>query len=207
MWSNATLGTACVVENTAYVAYEANGEFLDIVSRGNCAPGLYCDSQVLLCKSEKANGESCAADKECSSWNCQASGTCGVSAAVPHHFGAYVYVLVGLGIFGGMFGTLFALYWTHKKQRDQEREKRLQYWREQNAFHQNLQQMRETARASILSLPRNGESGRNTVYDDATVPILHHPAPKSSGLRHDLADDASFEYDDGLVMKKGDGRF
>jgi hypothetical protein len=126
----------------------------------------------------------------------------------------------------GMFGTLFALYFTHRKQRDEEREKRLQYWREQvwqplvtygerfltvlsgqNAFHQNLQQMRETARASILSLPRNGDSGRNTIYDDSNVPILHHPAPKSSGLRHDLADDASFEYDDGLMMKKGDNRF
>lgn len=207
MWANASLGTACVVENTAYVAYEASGEFLDIVSRGNCRPGLYCDSQSLVCKSEKAVGDSCAADKECSSWNCQSNGVCGVSASVPHHFATWVYVLVALGIFGGMFGTLFALYFTHRKQRDEEREKRLQYWREQNAFHQNLQQMRETARASILSLPRNGDSGRNTIYDDSNVPILHHPAPKSSGLRHDLADDGSFEYDDGLVMKKGDNRF
>jgi hypothetical protein len=32
-WANASLGTSCVVENTAYVAYEASGEFLDIVSR------------------------------------------------------------------------------------------------------------------------------------------------------------------------------
>jgi len=30
-----------------------------------------------------------------------------------------------------MFGTLFALYFTHRKQRDEEREKRVQYWREQ----------------------------------------------------------------------------
>ena len=30
-----------------------------------------------------------------------------------------------------MFGTLFALYYTHRKQRDEEREKRVQYWREQ----------------------------------------------------------------------------
>lgn len=30
-----------------------------------------------------------------------------------------------------MFGTLFGLFFFHRKQRDQEREKRLQYWREQ----------------------------------------------------------------------------
>jgi hypothetical protein len=31
----------------------------------------------------------------------------------------------------GMLGTLFGLFFAHRKQRDQEREKRLQYWREQ----------------------------------------------------------------------------
>jgi len=72
-----------------------------------------------------------------------------------------------------MSGTLSGLYVTHRKQREQERAKRAQYWREQvillwpkirvmlickiqNAFHQNLMQMRETARASILSLPNHG---------------------------------------------------
>jgi len=32
-WANATLGTSCLVENTAYTAYGAAGEFIDIVSR------------------------------------------------------------------------------------------------------------------------------------------------------------------------------
>lgn len=79
----------------------------------------------------------------------------------------------------------------------------------QNAFHQNLQQMRETARASILSLPGNGNSARSTLYDDANASTLQNAAPKSSGLRHYMADDASSEYDDGLLIpgKKADGRF
>lgn len=33
-----------------------------------------------------------------------------------------------------MFGTLIGLFFMHRKQRDQEREKRLQYWREQVNF-------------------------------------------------------------------------
>ena len=74
----------------------------------------------------------------------------------------------------------------------------------QHTFHQNLQQMRETARASILSLPGNGHSPGTTVEDD-NVPILHSTTPKSSGLRRGMADDASFDYDDG--WKKGGGRF
>lgn len=30
-----------------------------------------------------------------------------------------------------MFGTLIAMFFVHSKQRDAEREKRMQYWREQ----------------------------------------------------------------------------
>lgn len=33
--------------------------------------------------------------------------------------------------FAGMAGTLSGLFVTHRKQRDREREKRVQYWREQ----------------------------------------------------------------------------
>jgi len=166
MWANTTLGANCTVENTPYIAYGASGEFIDIVSRGNCQLGLYCDSGSKLCMSSKALGVTCSADKECDSWNCLSSGVCGESAATPRHFGVWVYVLVALGIIGGMSGTLTGLYVTHRKQREQERAKRAQYWREQNAFHQNLMQMRETARASILSLPNLGSRESNGELSD-----------------------------------------
>lgn len=65
MWANATLQNPCVVENTAYIAYEIGGEYINIVSRGNCAPGLYCDSVQKVCLNEKSLGESCDGDKEC----------------------------------------------------------------------------------------------------------------------------------------------
>jgi len=210
MWANVTLQNPCVVENTAYIAYEVGGEFINIVSRGNCVLGLYCDAAQKVCLKEKALGESCTADKECESWNCLVSGVCGKPAAEPHHLGIYVYILVAVGIFGGMAGTLIGLFFLHRKQRDTEREKRLQYWKEQSAFHQNLKNMRETARMSILSL--NDRSARSTVYSrsDDQAPILRETTPKASGLRNYMARDDGSDYDDGVVMqrsKRDENRF
>jgi hypothetical protein len=199
MWANATSGSDCVVENTPYIAYDSNGEFIDIVSRDNCVSGLYCDAAQKTCMNAKNLGATCGADKECQSWNCLASSVCGASAAAPRHFSVFVYVIVAAGIFGGMFGTLIGLFVLHKKKRDEEREKRVQYWREQNAFHRNLLQMRETAEASIRSL--NTGSANNTIYgqDHASTAmseaILGSATPvKGSGLRYS---DGSSDYFDG----------
>jgi hypothetical protein len=60
-------------------------------------------------------------------------------------------------------------------------------------------QMRDTARASLLSLPlgtHGSNSPRNTLYsrddmssEDSQLPILPGQAPKGSGLRKNVADD------------------
>lgn len=86
----------------------------------------------------------------------------------------------------------------------------------QNAFHQNIMQMRETARASVLSLPGNGaNSARSTIYSrdgysDDSQALMQHTPPKSSGLRNYLPDDSA-EYEDGEMMRhsedRKDGRF
>eukprot|EP00919_Chromeraceae_sp_WS-2016_P066796 GHVR01158002.1.p1 GENE.GHVR01158002.1~~GHVR01158002.1.p1 ORF type:complete len:214 (+),score=11.66 GHVR01158002.1:286-927(+) len=204
-WANVTAGNACTVENTAYIAYAGSNEFIDVVSRGNCVVGLYCDSQQLVCMQSRAIGESCDADKQCQTFNCQNNGVCGESADSPNHFGIWLYVVVGIGIFGGMFATLITLFILHRRQRDVEREKRLQYWREQNAFRQNIMQMRETARASILSLPGQGNSNRSTMYsransEESAAPILQHSVNKASGLRQHFSDEGSL-YDEGIVMQ------
>ncbi|KIJ67911.1 hypothetical protein HYDPIDRAFT_173663 [Hydnomerulius pinastri MD-312] len=207
MWANVTVGQPCQVENTAYIAYAGNSEFIDVVSRGNCLLGSYCDSQQLVCMQMKDIGQACDADKECSTFNCQSNGVCGESADTPNEFGIWVYILVGVGIFGGMFATLVTLFLIHRRQRDQEREKRLQYWREQNAFRQNILQMRETARASILSLPGQGNSNRSTMYsraasEESSTPMMQHSATKASGLRQYISDDGSV-YDEGITMQSG----
>jgi hypothetical protein len=100
------------------------------------------------------------------------NGVCGISASSPRQLGAWVYVLVAFGIIGGMGGVLFFLYYTHKKQRTSERGKREQYWREQNAFHQNLMKMRETA-ALMSSVQRDKE--RST---KAQTTVLEEPKAK-----------------------------
>jgi len=172
MWANATLNSPCVTENTPYIVYGGSGEGIDIVSRGNCKLGLYCDTAQKVCLSSKAVGDSCSADKECDSLNCMSNGVCGISASSPRQLGAWVYVLVAFGIFGGMGGVLFFLYHTHREQRTTERAKREQYWREQNAFHQNLMKMRETAaRMSVVSLAQQKS-------DEAHTTVLEEPRPR-----------------------------
>ena len=144
--------------------------------------------------------------------NCMSSQVCGQEIDAAAHFGIWVYVIVGVGIFGGMFGTLVGLFFVHRKQREREREKRIQYWREQvgslltrsltksdirtyqNAFRQNILQMRDTARASLLSLPLGAQtpgSNRSTLYsregmssEESQLPMLQHAGPKGSGLKH-----------------------
>ncbi|TFK54266.1 hypothetical protein OE88DRAFT_1642837 [Heliocybe sulcata] len=217
MWANVTVGQTCVVENTAYIAYAAGGqEYLDIVSRGNCLVGLYCDSQQLVCMQTKKLNEGCSADKECDTYNCLASGVCGRDASEPHHYGVWVYIVVGICIFGGMIGTLVGLFFMHRKQRDIEREKRVQYWHEQNAFRQNILQLQETTRNSMLSMPTPGnESPRSTIYsrdgnsEDSQLPMLH-AVNKSSNLRHGYSDDGFADDDDeGINMhpRQTDNRF
>ncbi|TDL26285.1 hypothetical protein BD410DRAFT_575606 [Rickenella mellea] len=144
-WANVTANQPCVVENTAYTGYGADGqEFIDIVSRGNCMTGLYCDSQNLVCKQTLALGQSCAADKECDSMNCLGTQVCGTPADAPKHFPIFVYIVVCFGIFGGIFGTLIGLFFVHRRQRDTEREKRMQYWREQVEWSSSLREKRCT---------------------------------------------------------------
>jgi hypothetical protein len=167
----------------------------------------------------KALNEACDGDKQCSSLNCLSKGVCGTAPDAPNHFGIGIYVLVGMGIFGGMFGTLIALFFLHRRQREAEREKRAQYWREQNAFHQNIRKMRDVARASILSVPvRGNNSPQNSSMsryskdysDESQIAIAQHGAPKGSGLRHHLPDGSYDALDDTLLMEghlRVDNRF
>jgi len=208
-FANVTVGSTCEIENTGYIAYGPSGEFVYVVSRDNCKVGLYCDTNTTVCIQQKALAASCNADKECSSYNCLPNQTCGLSPSNPRHFPMWVYIVIGVGIFGGMIGTLIFLFIVHGRQREDEREKRLQYWREQNAFRQNILQMHETARHSIFST--NGSISQRsalfgTTTEDPHAPMLQHaaPAPKSSGLRHFVAEDnETYEggSDEQLVMR------
>ena len=66
--------------------------------------------------------------------NCLSSQKCGTAENEAQQVGVWVYVVVGICIFGGMFGTLIGLFFLHSRQREKEREKRNQYWREQVSY-------------------------------------------------------------------------
>jgi hypothetical protein len=124
------VGETCIVENTAYVAYGPDGEFVDIVSRsallasstrtmylkrrhsGNCKVGLYCDAQQLKCVQTKKIGETCDADKECESFNCNSSSKCAKAADAANDVAVWVYVIVAICIIGGAFSTVHASWIT-----------------------------------------------------------------------------------------------
>lgn len=154
-YANVTENNDCVIENTVYVAFSGTTQFPFVVSRGNCVPGLYCDAVTTKCLQTKAFGVNCTADKECTSDNCLPNNTCGLSPDAPAHFPIWVYAVVGFGIFGGMAFTLIALFFVHRRARDEDREKRTQYWREQTAFRQNILQMRESARSGYHRDPND----------------------------------------------------
>ena len=46
-------------------------------------------------------GVTCDADKECLSYNCLASGTCGHTTDTPTQVATWVYIVVAICIFGG----------------------------------------------------------------------------------------------------------
>jgi len=191
-----TVGNQCLVDNTPYIAYYANGTgFNDVVSRSNCQKDLYCDATTnpTVCVQKKNFGQTCDADKECMSGNCLQAMTCGLAPDAPKHFATWVYIVVAVAIIGGMIGTLVALWFIHSRHRATNLEKRMQYWREQNAFRQNIMQMRETARSSIMSYPRDGTAsnrssriGLNT--EDSQIPMLPNRGNPSS-LRNQISDE------------------
>jgi len=208
MYANATLGDTCVVENVPYVGYEASGQqFVDVVSRGNCVTGLYCDSVTLKCLTLVDVGGACSANKECATDNCLETGFCGTRTDAPKGLAAGVYIGVAICIIGLIAGTLTGLYIVHRRHRAEEREKRAQYWREQEMFRQNIMQMREQARTSLLSLPWQSQPtsprqvshdlGRDYPASESSQTPMLHAASQPSGLRNEFSDG----YDESIADK------
>ncbi|EJD53791.1 hypothetical protein AURDEDRAFT_110538 [Auricularia subglabra TFB-10046 SS5] len=152
MYADVAEGGTCEFENTPFIAYSDDDEFPFVVSRGNCRKGLYCDAPTKKCIRKKILGAACTADKECISNNCDLDRKCGIRPDEPAHFPMWIYIVVAVGIVGGITFTMIALYLVHRRGRDDEHEKRTQYWREQTAMRQNILQMKETARASYQRL-------------------------------------------------------
>ena len=154
----------------------------------------------------------------CTCWSGSAS--LAVSAPLPYVVNRNTSISNRRLVPKGMGVTLYALSVLHRRQREREREKRMQYWREQvggnkqngstafllmlidgraqNTFFENIRQMREAAEASISPLPslgyqRDRDSPFNGRRDSGDVPQVMPTqyAPQRSGLRHHLEEDDS----------------
>ncbi|EIW83166.1 hypothetical protein CONPUDRAFT_121621 [Coniophora puteana RWD-64-598 SS2] len=177
-WANLTAGDSCQVDNTAYIAYAGNDEYLDVVSRDDCMIGNYCDAQQLKCIPQKDIGQSCSADKECSTYNC--NGVCAGSTDSPNVVKFWVYVVIAVFILGGMISTLVGLYLLHRRQREDAREKRWQYWNEQRSLRRHILQMCENAQMATSALD---ETSKGTMSE------ISHRRTESRGHRPTVSDD------------------
>ncbi|WVQ66202.1 uncharacterized protein L199_004381 [Kwoniella botswanensis] len=167
-YANVTLGQTCVTDNTAYTAYlDSGAAYAFIVSRDNCANGMYCDGTALQCMKTKRQGEACSGNKECSTYNCGDDGKCGKAADDPIHPGAWQYVLVGLGIVILIGGVMTGLWFAHRRSRNENQIKLEQYYNEQIAYRQSIMSMSH-AKNSLLSLPPNTspDIARSSLYRD-----------------------------------------
>lgn len=193
-YADATLGQTCQVDNTRYTGYTLEGaQYAYIVSRDNCANGLYCDGTALQCLRVKPMGAACEGNKECASYNCPSSKKCGRNAEEPIHPPVYSFVLIGLGIIIMIVGVFVTLWFVHRKQRTENQRRLEQYWNEQVAYRQSIMSM-SNAKKSLLGqgaqdddsirpplppLPRGDTRDSDIFSDAATPPREHSPYPPS----------------------------
>ncbi|KAK8849788.1 hypothetical protein IAR55_005124 [Kwoniella newhampshirensis] len=186
--ANVTLGQTCVNDNTPYTAYNDNGDaYAFIVSRDDCANGLYCDATELRCMKNKAIGATCSGNKECLSYNCEADGRCGKAADAVIHPPAWQYVLIGLGIVVLIGGVMTGLWLMHRRTRKENQIKLEQYYNEQIAYRQSIMSMSH-AKNSLLSLPPNTtpDYARQSLYrDDAAWSSATDPSLIPPNMRRD----------------------
>lgn len=126
-------------------AHHHRSEFTDIVSRDNCATGLYCSSGSLQCAPRLAAGIPCKSDSQCLSGNCDLNNKCVDSPETPAPVPKYVYVIVPLFIVLGMTAMTYSLWIYHQKARQRRNETLYEYWMEQLAYRRSILNMQMAA--------------------------------------------------------------
>lgn len=163
-YQNHTGGEKCTNENTVYTVYETPTlTYGDIISRDNCHPRFFCDAPTLTCMLKKNIGQKCAADKECRSFHCvdnsgasgselydnDATGTCREPPNIPTKTGAWVYVLVALGLVVGGIALCLALLYFHAKSRRTRNREIKSYYQLQTQLRDDIQEMYEAAKETV----------------------------------------------------------
>lgn len=136
----------CKIDNTVYSGYLPDGsQFTDIVSRDNCATGMYCSSDSLRCEQRLAVGRPCSADSQCTSGNCDINDICVAPPETPSPLPRTAYVLVPLGIVTFVGFMVFGLWLCHQKARRRRARVMHEYWTEQMAYRQSILSLHKAA--------------------------------------------------------------
>jgi len=151
-YANATLGSPCMLDNTVYLGHTAGGqEFTNLVSRDNCiTPGFYCDPTTSLCTRAKQVGETCAEDKECTSYNCNSKYFCDYTPDTPAKVTFWVYFLTGVAILGAIGLTCAILFMVHKRHREERQREMEEYYRQQTHYRNSIIDLHSFAREQKL---------------------------------------------------------
>lgn len=168
-WANGTAGQSCINDNTYYEDTADNGvTFSFMVSRDNCnSQYFYCDGSSSTCVTKKRRGEDCSAAKECFSFNCLADGKCGKAADEPLKPKVWEYVVIGIAIVVVIVGVMTALWFLHRRWREENQVQLEQYYNEQIAYRQSIMSMSH-AKNSLLSLPHGTSplAARDVLYSE-----------------------------------------
>lgn len=144
--------------------------FTDIISRHNCAPGLYCSSDGLVCIPGIAVGQACQVDMQCLSGNCDTSNVCVAPPETPAPIPKAVIVLAPLLVIAGLAGMVYSLYTFHQKARKKRSETLHEYWTEQLAYRRTLINMHLAAqqeeRRELLNSHHQSRSYTDSDWSD-----------------------------------------
>jgi len=124
-WANATLNESCFLDNNVFTGYLQNGtQFPFIISRDNCANGLYCDGSSRICLEQSSSGISCTSNKQCISQYCSQQGICQPAIdklhMQPWYFAIIILICISLVLFLLLGLAIRVLEWRIKRQEKAE---------------------------------------------------------------------------------------
>ncbi|KAL9939605.1 hypothetical protein V8E36_001422 [Tilletia maclaganii] len=165
--ADASRGQACIIDHTQYLGYDSNGkEVIDTIR---------CDL-TRVCLPEKAQGGTCAADRECLEFNCNYKGVCDLPPEAPNRLPAWAFVMIGLAILSSLIITVYGLYRIHLAHRASRAEEIDRYFSEQWTFRQSILSMH----AAALAVTGGMALGRSTSKDSGSGGSSHGHGPTTA---------------------------
>ncbi|KAI0080919.1 hypothetical protein K474DRAFT_1636472 [Panus rudis PR-1116 ss-1] len=140
VYANATLGQSCILDSTAYIDIGPDSQhYTNVITRHNCqTPQFYCDPDAKQCMPTLNVGETCVADQECSTYNCDPSGVCMVPPEVPLRVATWQYALTIVVLFAAMASVVVMLVMVHQRIRLRRYAEIREYYDEQLSLRRTM---------------------------------------------------------------------